>query len=120
IFILTNYNIGCPSNNVLLKQCRQSLNSILGKGDLHKYVLRKKYHRLEYLQKLGATAAGILIFNNQSDQCKKEHIRDTLIPHFVYSYREIVSWSTKTHYPKSHQSYNTSEYSSASYLPSAS
>ncbi|XP_037817785.1 cilia- and flagella-associated protein 206 [Lucilia sericata] len=76
VFIITNYQLGCPKNHVILKQCRQSLNSVLGKGDIQKYVLRKKYHRLEYLQKLGATVAGILIFNNQGPQGDKENMRN--------------------------------------------
>ncbi|KAM7341866.1 cilia- and flagella-associated protein 206 isoform 2-T2 [Cochliomyia hominivorax] len=76
IYIITNYQLGSPKNHVLLKQCRQSLNSVLGKGDIQKYVLRKKYHRLEYLQKLGATVAGILIFNNQGSQGDKENMRN--------------------------------------------
>ncbi|XP_046810445.1 cilia- and flagella-associated protein 206 [Lucilia cuprina] len=76
VFIITNYQIGCPKNHVILKQCRQSLNSVLGRGDIQKYVLRKKYHRLEYLQKLAATVAGILIFNNQGPQGNKENIRN--------------------------------------------
>lgn len=61
----------------LLKQCGQSLNSVLGKGDIQKYVLRKRYHRLEYLQKLAATVAGILIFNNQGPQGDKENMRNS-------------------------------------------
>ncbi|XP_065367319.1 cilia- and flagella-associated protein 206 [Calliphora vicina] len=76
VFIITNYHIGCPKNSVILKQCRQSLNSVLGKGDIQKYVLRKRYHRLEYLQKLGATVAGILIFNNQGPQGDKGNMRN--------------------------------------------
>lgn len=58
----------------------------MGKGDLQKYVLKKRYHRLEYLQKLGATVAGILIFNNQDPQGVKENMRNSKL----FSYTAIT------------------------------
>ncbi|XP_013115873.2 cilia- and flagella-associated protein 206 isoform X2 [Stomoxys calcitrans] len=73
VFIITNFNIGCPQNAELLKQTRQSLNSVLGKGDLQKYVLKKRYHRLDYLQRLSSTVCGIVTFNNYKQQKNKDN-----------------------------------------------
>uniref|UniRef100_A0A1A9WWF8 Cilia- and flagella-associated protein 206 n=1 Tax=Glossina brevipalpis TaxID=37001 RepID=A0A1A9WWF8_9MUSC len=78
IFIITNYSIGCPKDHVLLKKIEESLNSIIGKNDLQNYVLKKKYNRLEYLQRLGAIVCGIIIFNNHAFQDDHECVRDTM------------------------------------------
>lgn len=48
----------------LLKQTHQALNSIIAKQDLCNYLLKKRYNRLEYLQRLTAITGGILIHNN--------------------------------------------------------
>lgn len=48
----------------LLKQTHQALNSIIAKQDLSNYLLKKRYNRLEYLQRLTAITGGILIHNN--------------------------------------------------------
>lgn len=97
IFIITNYSMGCPKNSEvginstlgifylitlfchikLMKQTRRSLESVLGKGDLQKYVLKKKYHRLEYLDRLGATVCGIITFNNYKNQGNKDNTRNS-------------------------------------------
>ncbi|XP_073844719.1 cilia- and flagella-associated protein 206 isoform X2 [Musca autumnalis] len=68
VFIITNYFIGCPNDSKLLKQTRQTIDSVVGRGDLQKYVLKKKYHRLEYLNRLAATVCGILVFNLYNQQ----------------------------------------------------
>ncbi|KAL9917744.1 cilia- and flagella-associated protein 206 isoform 1-T2 [Glossina fuscipes fuscipes] len=76
IFIITNYSIGSPKDHVLLKKTEESLNSIIGKRDLKNYILKKKYNRLEYLQRLGAIVCGILIFNDHAFQGDPECVRD--------------------------------------------
>lgn len=59
----------------LLKQTRQSLKSVLSQGDLQNFVLKKRYHRLEYLQRLTATVCGILIYNNCDPTGERENMR---------------------------------------------
>ncbi|XP_054737563.1 cilia- and flagella-associated protein 206 [Anastrepha obliqua] len=78
VFIIACYNIGDPKNDVLLKQTHQSLKSVLSHGDLQNFVLKKRYHRLEYLQRLTATVCGILIYNNCDPNGEKENMRDIL------------------------------------------
>ncbi|XP_017470557.1 PREDICTED: UPF0704 protein C6orf165 homolog [Rhagoletis zephyria] len=78
VFIIACYNIGDPKNHVLLKQTRQSLKSVLSRGDLQNFVLKKRYHRLEYLQRLTATVCGILIYNNCDPNGERENMRDIL------------------------------------------
>uniref|UniRef100_A0A034VS97 Cilia- and flagella-associated protein 206 n=2 Tax=Bactrocera dorsalis TaxID=27457 RepID=A0A034VS97_BACDO len=78
VFIIASYNIGDPKNHVLLKQTRQSLKSVLSHGDLQNFVLKKRYHRLEYLQRLTATVCGILIYNNCDPNGERENMRDIL------------------------------------------
>lgn len=62
----------------LLTKTEQSLNSIIGKKDLQNYILKKKYNRLEYLQRLGAIVCGILIFNEHAFQGDPECVRDSM------------------------------------------
>ncbi|XP_004522626.1 uncharacterized protein LOC101463455 [Ceratitis capitata] len=78
VFIIACYNIGDPKNHVLLKQTRQSLKSVLSRGDLRDFVLKKRYHRLEYLQRLTTTVCGILIYNNCDPNGERENMRDIL------------------------------------------
>ncbi|XP_033247502.1 cilia- and flagella-associated protein 206 [Drosophila miranda] len=75
VFIVACYNLGCPKNHVLLKLTAQALNSVIGRSDLQKYVLKKKYHRLEYLQRLAATVGGIVIYNNDGPDGDRENVR---------------------------------------------
>ncbi|XP_001360994.2 cilia- and flagella-associated protein 206 [Drosophila pseudoobscura] len=75
VFIVTCYNLGCPKNHVLLKLTAQALNSVIGRSDLQNYVLKKKYHRLEYLQRLAATVGGIVIYNNDGPDGDRENVR---------------------------------------------
>ncbi|SPP73829.1 cilia- and flagella-associated protein 206 [Drosophila guanche] len=75
VFIVACYNLGCPKNHVLLKLTAQALNSVIGRSDLQNYVLKKKYHRLEYLQRLAATVAGIVIYNNDGPDGDRENVR---------------------------------------------
>lgn len=75
VFIVACYSLGSPKNHVLLKLTAQALNSVIGRSDLQNYVLKKKYHRLEYLQRLSATVGGIVIYNNDGPDGDRENVR---------------------------------------------
>lgn len=75
VFIVACYNLGSPNNHVLLKLTAQALNSVIGRSDLQNYVLKKKYHRLEYLQRLAATVGGIVIYNNDGPDGDRDNVR---------------------------------------------
>lgn len=75
VFIAATYHLGCPSNHVLLKLVAMALNSVIGRSDLQNYVLKKKYHRQEYLQRLADTVAGIVIYNNDGPDGDRENVR---------------------------------------------
>ncbi|XP_067631110.1 cilia- and flagella-associated protein 206 [Eurosta solidaginis] len=89
VFIIACYNIGDPKNHVLLQQTRQSLKSVLSNGDLQNFVLKKRYHRFEYLQRLTATVCGILIYNNSDPNGEKENMRD------IFSDIEMAKTNTR-------------------------
>ncbi|XP_016989490.1 cilia- and flagella-associated protein 206 [Drosophila rhopaloa] len=78
VFIVACYNLGSPKNHVLLKLTAQALNSVIGRSDLQNYVLKKKYHRLEYLQRLAATVGGIVIYNNDGPDGDRENVRSVV------------------------------------------
>ncbi|KAH8253019.1 hypothetical protein KR032_003202 [Drosophila birchii] len=78
VFIVACYNLGLPKNHVLLKLTAQALNSVIGRSDLQNYVLKKKYHRLEYLQRLAATVGGIVIYNNDGPDGDRENVRSVV------------------------------------------
>ncbi|XP_039479968.1 cilia- and flagella-associated protein 206 [Drosophila santomea] len=78
VFIVVCYNLGSPKNHVLLKLTAQALNSVIGRSDLQNYVLKKKYHRLEYLQRLSATVGGIVIYNNDGPDGDRENVRSVV------------------------------------------
>ncbi|XP_017051238.1 cilia- and flagella-associated protein 206 [Drosophila ficusphila] len=78
VFIVACYNLGSPKNHVLLKLTAQALNSVIGRSDLQNYVLKKKYHRLEYLQRLAATVGGIVIYNNDGPDGDRENVRSVI------------------------------------------
>lgn len=75
VFIVACYHLGSPKNHVLLKLTAQALNSVIGRSDLQNYVLKKKYHRLEYLQRLAATVGGIVIYNNDGPDGDRDNVR---------------------------------------------
>ncbi|EDW58869.1 cilia- and flagella-associated protein 206 [Drosophila virilis] len=75
VFVAATYHLGCPSNHVLLKLVAMALNSVIGRSDLQNYVLKKKYHRQEYLQRLADTVAGIVIYNNDGPDGDRENVR---------------------------------------------
>ncbi|XP_030379625.1 cilia- and flagella-associated protein 206 [Scaptodrosophila lebanonensis] len=75
VLIVVCYNLGCPKNHVLLKLTAQALNSVIGRTDLQNYVLKKKYHRLEYLKRLAATVSGIVIYHNDGPDGDRENVR---------------------------------------------
>jgi len=75
VFIVARYNLGSPKNHVLLKLTAQALYSVIGRSDLQNYVLKKKYHRLEYLQRLAATVGGIVIYNSDGPDGDRENVR---------------------------------------------
>ncbi|XP_068146827.1 cilia- and flagella-associated protein 206 [Drosophila tropicalis] len=75
VFIVACYNLGSPKNHVLLKLTAQALNSVIGRSDLQNYVLKKKYHRMEYLKRLAATVGGIVIFNNDTPEGDRQNVR---------------------------------------------
>ncbi|XP_017093867.2 cilia- and flagella-associated protein 206 [Drosophila bipectinata] len=78
VFIVACYHLGCPKNHVLLKLTAQALNSVIGRSDLQNYVLKKKYHRLEYLQRLAATVGGIVIYNNDGPDGDRDNVRSVI------------------------------------------
>ncbi|XP_052840376.1 LOW QUALITY PROTEIN: cilia- and flagella-associated protein 206 [Drosophila gunungcola] len=78
VFVVACYNLGSPKNHVLLKLTAQALNSVIGRSDLQNYVLKKKYHRLEYLQRLASTVAGIVIYNNDGPDGDRENVRSVV------------------------------------------
>ncbi|XP_017025257.1 cilia- and flagella-associated protein 206 [Drosophila kikkawai] len=78
VFIVACYNLGSPKNHVLLKLTAQALNSVIGRSDLQNYVLKKKYHRMEYLQRLAATVGGIVIYNNDGPDGDRENVRSVV------------------------------------------
>lgn len=94
VFIVASYHLGCPKNHVLLKLTAQALNSVIGRSDLQNYVLKKKYHRQEYLQRLAATVAGIVIYNNDGPDGDRENVR------FVISDLEMAQRNTSTAFDK--------------------
>ncbi|XP_001987562.2 LOW QUALITY PROTEIN: cilia- and flagella-associated protein 206 [Drosophila grimshawi] len=75
VFIVATNHLGCPRNHVLLKLTAMALNSVIGRSDLQNYVLKKKYHRQEYLQRLADTVAGIVIYNNDGPDGDRENVR---------------------------------------------
>ncbi|TDG50727.1 hypothetical protein AWZ03_002716 [Drosophila navojoa] len=78
VFIVATNHLGCPKNHVLLKLTAQALHSVIGRSDLQNYVLKKKYHRQEYLKRLADTVAGILIFNNDGPDGDRENVRNII------------------------------------------
>ncbi|EDV36003.1 uncharacterized protein Dana_GF12186 [Drosophila ananassae] len=78
VFIVACYHLGSPKNHVLLKLTAQALNSVIGRSDLQNYVLKKKYHRLEYLQRLAATVGGIVIYNNDGPDGDRDNVRSVV------------------------------------------
>ncbi|KAL7735097.1 hypothetical protein ACLKA6_002062 [Drosophila palustris] len=94
VFIVASYHLGCPKNHVLLKLTAQALNSVIGRSDLQNYVLKKKYHRQEYLQRLAATVAGIVIYNNDGPDGDRENVR------FVISDLEMAQRNTSAAFDK--------------------
>lgn len=77
VFIVATNHLGCPKNHVLLKLAAMALNSVIGRSDLQNYVLKKKYHRKEYLQRLADTVAGIVIYNNDGPDGDRENVRNS-------------------------------------------
>ncbi|XP_062128988.1 cilia- and flagella-associated protein 206 [Drosophila sulfurigaster albostrigata] len=94
VFIVASYHLGSPKNHVLLKLTAQALNSVIGRSDLQNYVLKKKYHRQEYLQRLAATVAGIVIYNNDGPDGDRENVR------YVISDLEMAQRNTSTVFEK--------------------
>lgn len=87
VFIVASWHLGSPKNHVLLKLTAQALNSVIGRSDLQNYVLKKKYHRLEYLQRLASTVAGIVIYTNDGPNGDRENVRSG---EFKASYHRVL------------------------------
>lgn len=83
VFIASSYHLGCPKNDVLLKLTAQALHSVIGRSDLQNYVLKKKYHRQEYLQRLASTVAGIVIYNSDGPDGDRENVRSGEFANFT-------------------------------------
>lgn len=96
VFIATSYHLGCPKNHVLLKLTAQALHSVIGRSDLQNYVLKKKYHRQEYLQRLASTVAGIVIYTSDGPDGDRENVRSGKLENFrvlFISYLDSISRS---------------------------
>lgn len=61
----------------LQKQTRQSLKCIIGERDLFYFVHKKRYNRLEYMQRIASITAGMVIHSNYPPEGEKEHFTNS-------------------------------------------
>jgi len=80
---------------VLADFVAKHLHSVIGRSDLQNYVLKKKYHRLEYLQRLTATVGGIVIYNSDGPDGDRENVRSGKLKIFLNPYIRCFSDSEK-------------------------